>query len=223
LPVVDPAHKVHFTLHVLRSLTGGPERYDPTGTEVLVGAAGGISLPGERFCHPEEALLSFRDGRLWLEDLEGGNGVFLRIRTPVELEMLDEFVVGDQLLRIQKNPISDDGPDPDPTYFYSSPKWPSSFRVTQVFEGGADGCCVVARGNTLQIGSAVGDLVFPDDPLVAEQHCLIEEQAGAMVLTDLGTRTGVFVRIRGEQELAHGDELLIGRTRLVVDLARSAA
>jgi hypothetical protein len=217
------APKVHFTLHVLRSLTGGPERYDPPGTEALVGAAGGIALPGERFCHPEEARLSFRDGRLWLEDLEGGNGVFLRIRTPVELEMLDEFVVGDQLLRIQKNPISDDGPDPDPTYFYSSPKWPSSFRVTQVFEGGADGCCVVARGNTLQIGSAVGDLVFPDDPLVAEQHCLIEEQAGAMVLTDLGTRTGVFVRIRGEQELAHGDELLIGRTRLVVDLARTAA
>jgi hypothetical protein len=217
------APKSHFTLHVLRSLTGGPERYDPPGTEVLVGAAGGISLPGERFCHPEEALLSFRDGRLWLEDLEGGNGVFLRIRSPVELEMLDEFVVGDQLLRIQKNPVPDDGPDPDPTYFYSSPKWPSSFRVTQVFEGGADGCCVVARGNTLQIGSAVGDLVFPDDPLVAEQHCLIEEQAGAMVLTDLGTRTGVFVRIRGEQELAHGDELLIGRTRLVVDLARTAA
>jgi FHA domain len=223
MPTAAPAPKVHFTLHVLRSLTGGPERYDLPGTEVLVGSAGGISLPGERFCHPEEALLSFRDGHLWLEDLEGGNGVFLRIRSPVELEMLDEFVVGDQLLRIQKNPVPDDGPDPDPTYFYSSPKWPSSFRVTQVFEGGADGCCVVARGNTLQIGSAVGDLVFPDDPLVAEQHCLIEEQAGAMVLTDLGTRTGVFVRIRGEQELAHGDELLIGRTRLVVDLARTAA
>jgi hypothetical protein len=222
-PSAPAAPKVHFTLHVLRSLTGGPERYDPPGTEVLIGAAGAIGLPGERFCHPEEALLQFRDGRLWLEDLEGGNGVFLRIRTPVELEMLDEFVVGDQLLRIQKNPIPDDGPDPDPTYFYSSPKWPSSFRVTQVFEGGADGCCVVARGNTLQIGSAVGDLVFPDDPLVAEQHCLIEETAGSMVLTDLGTRTGVFVRIRGEQELAHGDELLIGRTRLVVDLARSAA
>ncbi|RYZ06878.1 MAG: FHA domain-containing protein [Myxococcales bacterium] len=220
-PAAPP--KALFTLHVLRSLTGGPERYDPPGTEALVGAAGLVNMPGERFCHPEEALLSFRDGRLWLEDLEGGNGVFLRIRSPVELEMLDEFVVGDQLLRIQKNPVPDDGPDPDPTYFYSSPKWPSSFRVTQVFEGGADGCCVVARGNTLQIGSAVGDLVFPDDPLVAEQHCLIEEQAGAMVLTDLGTRTGVFVRIRGEQELAHGDELLIGRTRLVVDLARSAA
>ncbi len=218
-----PAAKSHFTLHVLRSLTGGPERYDPTGNEALIGSEGAIGLPGERFCHPREAVLTFREGRLWLEDLEGGNGVFLRVRTPVQLELGDEFVVGDQLLRIEKNPVPDDGPDPDPTYFYSSPKWPSSFRVMQVFEGGALGCCVVARGNTLQIGSAIGDLVFPDDPLVGEQHCLIEEQAGTVVLTDLGSRTGVFVRIRGEQELAHGDELLVGRTRLVVDLARSAA
>jgi hypothetical protein len=210
-----------FTLHVIRSLSGGPERYDLPASESVIGAKGQVTLPGEHFCHPEEALLGLREERLWLEDLEGGNGVFLRIRTAVELEIGDEFVVGDQLLRIERNPVPDDGPDPDPTYFYSSPKWPSSFRIVQVFQGGAPGCCVVARGNTLQIGSAVGDLVFPDDPLVGEQHCLIEEQAGSVVLTDLGSRTGVFVRIRGEQELVHGDELLVGRTRLVVDLTAS--
>ena len=77
---------------------------------------------------------------------------------------------------------------------------------------------MVARGNTFQVGSAIGDIVFPDDPLVAEQHCLVEEQAGTLMLTDMGSRTGVFARVRGEQELRHGDELLIGRTRLVVDL-----
>ncbi|HMJ13437.1 MAG TPA: FHA domain-containing protein [Polyangiaceae bacterium] len=220
-PAAKPKH--YFAMHVLRSLSGGPERYDPTGTEVLIGAAGQVSLPGERFCAAEEAKLVWKKGRLWLVDLEEGNGVFLRIRTPVELELGDEFVVGDQLLRVEKNPVADDGPDPDPTYFYSSPKWPSSFRVTQVFEGGAPGACVIARGNTLQIGSAIGDLVFPDDPLVAEQHCVIEEQAGSVVLTDLSSRTGVFVRIRGEQELAQGDELLVGRTRLIVDLSPSKA
>lgn len=209
-----------FKLHVLRSLSGGPERYEPSGDHVLIGSSGAIDLPGERFCHPREAELVVRQGRLWLQDLEGGNGVFLRIRTPVELEYRDEFLVGDQLLRMEKNPVPDDGPDPDPTYFYSSPKWPSSFRVVQVFEGAALGACVVARGNTLQVGSVMGDLVFADDPLVDQQHCIIEEQAGTVVLTDLGSRTGVFVRIRGEQELVHGDELLIGRTRLVVDLSR---
>jgi hypothetical protein len=222
-PPATPAARAYYTLHVLRSLSGGPERYDLPEAASVIGAAGAVSLPGERFCHPREASLAMREGRLLLEDLEGGNGVFLRIRTPIELEIGDEFVVGDQLLRIERNPVPNDGPDPDPTYFYSSPKWPSAFRVTQVFEGGAFGCCVVARGNTLQIGSAIGDLVFPDDPLVGEQHCVIEEQAGSIVLTDLTSRTGVFVRIRGEQELSHGDELLVGRTRLVVDLSRSRA
>ena len=221
-PERAPEPTAPFSLHVLRSLTGGPERYEPDGSTAVIGTQGTINLPGERFCDAEEARLSYRGDRLWLEDLDRGNGVFLRIRTPVELELGDEFVVGDQLLRIERNPVPDDGPDSHPTYFYSSPKWPSSFRVIQVFEGGALGCCVIARGNTLQIGSAVGDLVFPDDPLVGEQHCLIEEHAGTVVLTDLGSRTGVFVRIRGEQELAHGDELLVGRTRLVVDLRRVA-
>ncbi len=209
-----------FTLHVLRCLTGGPDRYEPTGTQAVIGSAGAINLPGEHFAHSREAQLTFEGGRLWLEDLEGGNGVFLRIRSPVELGLGDEFVVGDQLLRVEANPVPDDGPDPDPTYFYSSPKWPTAFRIVQVFEGGANGASVVARGNTLQVGSAIGDLIFPDDPLVAEQHCLVEEQAGTVVLTDLSSRTGVFVRIRGQQELLHGDELLIGRTRLVVDLSK---
>ena len=207
-----------YTLHVLRSLTGGPERYDLPVTASIIGAEGEVNLPGERFCHPREASLSFEAGHVVLEDLEGGNGVFLRIRTPVELDLGDEFVVGDQLLRIEKNPVADDGPDPDPTYFYSSPKWPSSFRVVQLFEGGAKGACVVARGTTMQIGSAIGDFVFTADPLVDDQHCLVEEQAGAILLTDLDSCTGVFVRIKGEQELVAGDEIIVGRTRLQLEI-----
>jgi len=222
-PAAPPAARQYFRLHVLRSLWGGPERFEPTGERAIIGRQGEVALAGEVFCHPKEAVLEWKGGRLWLKDLDHGNGVFLRIRTPVELEFGAEFVVGDQLLRVEKNPVADDGPDPAPTYFYSSPKWPSSFRVVQVFVGGAAGASVVSRGNTLQIGSAIGDLVFPDDPLVGAQHCLIEEQAGSVFLTDLGSRTGVFVRIRGAQELEHGDELLVGRTRLVVDLTASSS
>jgi len=216
-PPSTPSAEILFRLHVLRSLSGGPESYSPEGATAVIGSKGAVALEGERFCHPEEAVLNMRGGDLFLDDLDGGNGVFLRIKGSVELELGDEFIVGDQLLRVEKNPVPDDGPAPDPTYFYSSPKWPSSFRVLQQFEGGSLGACAVARGNALQVGSAIGDLVFPDDPLVSEQHCLLEEQAGSLVLTDLGSRTGVFVRVRGEQTLENGDELLVGRTRLVVD------
>jgi hypothetical protein len=208
----------NYILQVLRSLSGGPEQYEPMSDLAIIGRNGDIALAGERFCHPREAVLTWEEGRLWLEDLDGGNGVFLRIRSPIELSLGDEFMVGDQLLRVERNPVADDGPDSHPTYFYSSPKWPSSFRATQIFEGGALGACVVAHGNTLQVGSVVGDLIFSDDPLVDQQHCVVEEQAGTLVLTDLNSRTGVFVRIRGRQEITSGDELLIGRTRLVAYL-----
>lgn len=217
-----PSTRPRFRLHVIRSLSGGPELYQPIGEEVVIGASGQVTLDGEVFCHPREAVVRAvmaEDGgeRLVLSDIEGGNGVFMRIRRPVELEYGDEFIVGDQLLRIQQNPVFEDGPDPTPTYFWSSPKHESSFRVVQIFEGGAEGGCIMARGTTVQIGSAFGEMVFPHDPLISELHCGVDEQAGMIVLTDLGSRTGVFVRIEGEQELVHGDELLVGRTRLMVD------
>jgi hypothetical protein len=213
------SQRVYFRLTVVRGMGGGPAVYQPKGPEAIIGSAGGIVLPNEPFCHPREAAVRYRNGRLWLHDFEAGNGVFLRTRAPVELGPGDEFVVGDQLLRVERNPVPNDGPDPGPTYFYSSPKWVSSFRVVQIFEGGGLGACVLAHGTTLQIGSAFGDFVFPSDPLVSEQHCLIEEQAGTILLTDLGSGTGVFVRIKGEQELIAGDELLVGRTRLAVELS----
>src|SRR5690606_4053149 len=214
--------RVFFQLHVLRSLSGGPESYAPRGTRAIVGRKGSVALSGERFCHPEEAVLNMRQKDLVLEDLDGGNGILYPVNGSIELEVAAEFLSGHQLLRVERNPADDDGPVPAPTYFYSSPKWPSPFRIVQQFEGGAAGACAVARGNALQVGSAVGDLVFPDDPLVSEQHCLVEEQAGTVVLTDLGSRTGVFVRVRGEQQLHHGDEILVGRTRLLVDTSPSA-
>jgi pSer/pThr/pTyr-binding forkhead associated (FHA) protein len=64
----------------------------------------------------------------------------------------------------------------------------------------------------------MGDMTFASDPLVSEPHCAIEEQAGSVVLTDLGSRAGTFVRVTGERELVDGDELAIGRTRLKVSI-----
>jgi hypothetical protein len=213
---------VRFKMQVLRALWNAPATFTPEGDEVILGRENaGVLLAGERFCRPREAVIRFKDGALSLEDMEGGSGVFLRIRTPVELEINDEFIVGDQLVRICENPIPDVGPGPGPTYFYSSPTWLSSFRLVQIYEGEREGACVVAQGTTVVVGRSVADLVFANDPLVAEQHCIIEEQAGTIVLTDLESRTGVFVRVKGEHALAHGDEILVGRTRLRIDLGVS--
>lgn len=219
VPEPTKSAPARFILHVLRSTYGGPERYEPPGDDVILGSTGGVPLSGEKFCHPKEACFHYRGDELFLEDLDGGNGVFIRLRKPVELEPGDEFVIGDQLLRLEANPERNLHPDPGPTYLWFSPCPPqSSFRVVQILHGGAEGEIRMAGGTTLQLGRREGDLIFPTDPRVADKHALLEEQAGVIVLTDLSSRTGVFVRIRGEQRLFSGDELLVGRTVLRVEL-----
>lgn len=216
---------VNFMLRVMRSTYGGPELYEPPGDEVIIGQKGAVPLEGEVFCHPKEALFRWKnqEEELFLEDLEGGNGVFIRIRRPVEIEAGDEFVVGDQLLRIDRNPERDLKPDPGPTYLWFSPcPVQSAFRIVQILRGGIIGDVRMATGSTLQIGKSEGDLLFPKDFRLSEKHCFLEEQAGVIVLTDLMSRTGVFVRIRGEQRLFHGDELLVGRTVLRVEIPKQA-
>lgn len=219
--ITTPTYDAPFQLVVERTAGGDPAVYKPTSPISVIGQQGEITLPMERFCHAQEAKLVWLDDRLYLQDLPGGNGVFMRVQHLVELNPDHEFIVGDQLLRVELNPEQyDDAPTPEPTYFYSSPKWPSSFRLVQLFEGGMIGACVLARGSSIQVGSQVGDMLFPHDPLVTAQHCVVEEQGGVLILTDLDSRTGVFVRINDEQELMHGDELLIGRTRLRVEFLR---
>ena len=214
-----PSAPIRFRLRVMRSTYGGPEVYEPQGDDVILGAEGGVPLTGEIFCHPHEGIFRFKDGELFLEDLDGGNGIFIRIRRPVELEIGDEIVVGDQLLRIERNPELNHRPDPGPTYLWWSPTRDSSFRVTQMLAGEIPGETRMAYGNMLQIGRREGDLAFPKDPRVADRHCFLEEQAGVIVLSDIMTPTGTFVRIRGMQRLFSGDELLVGRTVLKVEVA----
>jgi len=215
---IKVADVMRVRLTTVRSLWGGPQHYEPKGDDVVIGSQGDIALTGERFSAPKEAALSYRSGKLMLIDLEGGNGVFVRIRQPVELVFGDEFLVGDQVLCLLANPPADDGPGPGPTYFYASPRWHSSFRLVQIWEGGQHGAACVARGTTLHIGRQQGDMTFPNDPLVSEIHSAIEEQAGSIVLTDLGSRAGTFVRITGQREILDGDEIAIGRTRLRVSI-----
>jgi len=219
-----PTGKVRFSLNVVRTLVDGPERYDPPGDSVILGSKGAVALAGERFCHPSEAVITWEGGKLFLDDLEGGNGVFIRIRGRVAITLGTEFILGDQLLRLERNPECDDSPGEGPTYFLSTLKGPSAFRVVQILEGGREGAIAMARESLLQIGSGLeyaNDLVLKGDPLVARYHCVIEEQAETFVLTDLGAKSGVFVRVSGRQALVQGDEILIGRTRLEVELAPS--
>jgi pSer/pThr/pTyr-binding forkhead associated (FHA) protein len=184
----------------------------------IVGRNGQLVFPDDPFVSPKHANFFYRDGKLVVRDEGSLNGVYIRVRGTVDIAPGDTFLAGEQLFRLDPTPRASDGQDPDGTYFYSSPKHPSPFRLTQILQGGAVGMTVCARSTSLQIGREGGDLNFPADLYMSGSHCRLEEHGGKFTLTDLSSRNGTYVRIKSERELSHGDYLFIGRKLLRVEL-----
>jgi pSer/pThr/pTyr-binding forkhead associated (FHA) protein/ribosomal protein L40E len=192
--------------------------YQLNAEQHIVGRSGQLVFPDDPFVSPKHANLFYRAGKLVVRDEGSLNGVFLRVRGTVPVQPGDEFLAGEQLFRLDVAPKINDAPAPDGTYFYSSPKHGSTFRITQILQGGAAGMVVCARGNGLQIGREGGDLNFPGDLYMSASHCKLEEADGKFTLTDLNSRNGTYLRLRAERELSHGDYLFIGRKLLRVEI-----
>ncbi|MFW5966469.1 MAG: FHA domain-containing protein, partial [Persicimonas sp.] len=54
-----------------------------------------------------------------------------------------------------------------------------------------------------------------EDPFVSDFHAQLFRRDGALVLQDLGSKNGVFLRIADDLMLENGDEIIVGQQRLV--------
>ena len=189
------------------------------GQEHIAGRADAqILFPEDKWLSPRHANFIYRGDKLVVRDEGSANGVYVRIRGTVPVALGAHFLCGEQVFRLDPAPADTSSPDADQTYFYSSPKRPASFYVTQIVAGGVEGMQVCARENSLQIGREDAEMNFPEDIYMSGQHAKVDVQGSAHTLTDLDSRNGTYVRIEGEYELTHGDYLFLGRQLLRVEM-----
>ncbi|MEC7525778.1 MAG: FHA domain-containing protein [Myxococcota bacterium] len=189
------------------------------GTEHIAGTTDAqIPFPTDPWISPRHANFFYRGDKLFVRDEGSVNGVYLRIKKPNPLKPGDHFLCGEQVFRLEATPKDTSGPDPDQTYFYSSPKRPSPFRVVQCLSGGQDGMVYCARENSVQIGREDSDMNFPDDVFMSGSHAKVELAGdGQFSLVDLNSRNGTYIRLSKERELGNGDYLFIGHQLLRVE------
>jgi len=189
------------------------------GTEHIVGKTDAqIPFPNDEWVSARHANFFYRDEKLLVRDEKSLNGVYVRVKQPTPVKPGQHFLCGKQVFRLDATPKDTSGPDPDQTYFYSSPKRPSPFRIAQVLEGGSDGMVFCARENSVQIGREDSDMNFPEDVFMSGSHAKVELGAdGKFTLVDLGSRNGTYFRVQGERELGHGDYLFVGHQLLRVE------
>ena len=90
--------------------------------------------------------------------------------------------------------------------------------------GGAE--LVQLGDERITVGRSDGNtIVLSDDSQVSRVHAVVEQLAGSWSVRDVNSRNGTFLngsRVSGEARLSAGDELRIGRTRIVLRADRTA-
>jgi pSer/pThr/pTyr-binding forkhead associated (FHA) protein len=190
------------------------------GTEHVAGRDDGqILFPEDSWLSRRHANFVYDNGQLLVRDEGSVNGVYLRVRESVPLSFGDRFLCGEQLFLLEPPPADSAGPAPDQTYFYSSPRKAYGFRIVQLLVGGGRGLEHCALGSSVKIGREDCDINFPTDVYMSAVHARVEGGAdGHFTLFDLGSKNGSYVRLRGAQQLQHGDYLFMGKQLLRVEI-----
>lgn len=198
--------------------------YNLNATDHLTGRQEGFILfPEDNTCSPRHANFFYFGGKFFVSDERSLNGVFLRIKAPVELKDGTFFRVGEQLFRASYPKalpmVEGYTPTNDGTRFLGSPgELTPSLALTHILEAGRIGNVIYPQKETFTIGRDLCDLNFPTDTFMSGKHARITRSGSKYFLADNGSKNGTFLRIRQEQELFHGDYVFVGQQLLRVEV-----
>jgi pSer/pThr/pTyr-binding forkhead associated (FHA) protein len=200
---------------------GGTESVLTMQRDMLTcGRQADLSLPDDPFVLPVQARFFFSGPRLAVEDVGGGNGLFVRLRQERELTTGAELRVGRQRLVLEPMPAAPVGAGGTQTWGSPDPGY--RFRLVQMLEGGVRGAAFPLKDGENLLGREMGDLSFPTDGFVSGRHALLTVRQERLVVRDLGSSNGTFVRVIAPSFVEHGDQFLIGRQLVRVELQPAA-
>jgi pSer/pThr/pTyr-binding forkhead associated (FHA) protein len=180
-----------------------------TGDQLLCGRRGDVVLSEDPFVAETQARFFFAGGRLAVEDVGGGNGVFARIRQERELAPGSELRVGRQRFVVEALPPAARGAGD--TLQWGSPDPGHRFRLVQLLEGNRRGSAYLLKDGENVLGRESGDLTFPGDGFVSGRHAALSVRDTRLLVRDLGSSNGTFLRLESPSRVEDGDQYLIGR------------
>jgi pSer/pThr/pTyr-binding forkhead associated (FHA) protein len=185
-----------------------------------------INFPDDSRLSDRHALLSNREGKLFLEDFGSLSGTFIKQRQDSELVPGDVFLLGQDLFRFTTQSLdeAENANAGQGTVGWAGPPKLQRGPVTAKLEH------ILLTGEVIEefrlekpettLGRTNAHLVFKDDHYMSGTHARIVAQPGRFILQDLRSRNGVFRRVRNEIELEHGDEFFLGEHLFRVEIKR---
>jgi class 3 adenylate cyclase len=179
--------------------------------QIRVSSRGALSVSKDTRSEGINARLSVVKGQLWIQ---GGDGpwppTFIRLSSAHVLEDGDVFLAGTQVFRFEVEQQSTYSPTRTTTQTISD------LLLSQNIVGL---CRIDANGNTIarysltgdqiQFGRTRGEHLFPQDNLMSRAHLKISRRGDELLVEDLGSRNGTFLKVQGKRTVSPGSDLII--------------
>jgi len=189
-------------------------RYPLKSGETTVGRDGAdLEFPDDVFLSPLHVKITVEDDGITARDLGSRNGTWLFISEPHRLVDGERFLIGSQVLEYRR--LGYPGPQPperDQTRRMGSlvPSADIACLVQLRADGSDRDLMHLSPGRNLRMGREEGDWTFPFDPSMSGRHAEVRSEDADFVLTDLGSRNGVAISVRGAVTIGEGTRLLVG-------------
>ena len=187
--------------------------YNLLGDQIDIGRTEGDLLFEDPHLAPRHArIVASLNGRV-LTPLETRNGVYVRLRGPVDLQDGDYLLMGKQVLRFEL--VSEPERNVRPALehgvvVFGTPVRPPWARLRQITPAGVGRDIFHLSRPDIVLGREIGDIIFSEDEFMSRRHAQVSYRAGRGHLEDLGSSNGTFLRLRGPHGLASGDLIRLG-------------
>lgn len=206
-----PAASGSVVLTALRADGSEAGNFTLPSANITVGRETGGIFAGDSYLSPRHATFKFQSGKLSVKDEASLNGVYRKLTrdVPVEVKPNDVFRIGQEIIKYE--PLTTQPPSPDGVERLGSPSKGYIGRIALVIGRDTTGNAFPIPETGIHLGRERGDVLFPEDGYVSGLHCRLSWEAGKLMLTDLGSSNGSFVRLRDETDVKSGDVLLMGQ------------
>ncbi len=209
--VAGPAGGGSVVLTALRADGSEAGTYALPSANITVGRETGAIFAGDSYLSPRHATFKHVGPRLTVKDEGSLNGVYKKLvrDVPVELRPNDMFRIGQEIIKYE--PLTPEPASPDGVERLGSPSKGYVGRIALVIGRDVTGNAFPIPETGVHLGRERGDVLFPEDGYVSGLHCRLTWDNGRLLLTDLGSSNGSFLRLHEETEIKNGDVLLMGQ------------